>query len=79
MCGPKFCAMKITQEVREYAKTDMIEMAATFREGGAYIYKSVDELEALKESNQMLGKNERRQPNDEQPMSLINVLWAPLQ
>ncbi|SVC51780.1 uncharacterized protein METZ01_LOCUS304634 [marine metagenome] len=27
--------MKITQEVREYAKTDMIEMAATFREGGA--------------------------------------------
>jgi phosphomethylpyrimidine synthase len=21
MCGPKFCSMKITQEVREYAKT----------------------------------------------------------
>ena len=49
--------MKIMQEVREYAKTGMVEMAATFREGGAEIYKPVDELEALRESNQTLGDN----------------------
>lgn len=49
MCGPKFCSMKITQEVREYAKTrgvaeqDAIdtgfeEMSAEFKAKGAKIY-----------------------------------------
>ncbi len=44
MCGPKFCSMKITQDVRDYAKknkltdddalkTGMDEMAAKYREG----------------------------------------------
>jgi len=54
MCGPKFCSMKITQEVREYAKTGMADMAATFREGDGEIYKSADELKQLKASNESL-------------------------
>ena len=57
MCGPKFCSMKITQEVRDYAKTGMAEMAVSFREGGGEIYKPADELEALKKSNQAFGQN----------------------
>ena len=50
MCGPHFCSMKITQDVREYAATHrleeeraleagMAEKAAEFREGGARIYR----------------------------------------
>jgi len=39
MCGPKFCSMKISQEVREYAEKGMSEMSDTFREQGAEIYK----------------------------------------
>ena len=49
MCGPKFCAMKITQDVREYAekhglspedalKTGMEEKAKEFVESGAGLY-----------------------------------------
>ncbi len=46
MCGPKFCSMKISQEVREYASAmapnevdaGMAEMAEKFREGGGEIY-----------------------------------------
>ena len=38
MCGPKFCSMKITQEVRDYAAKGMAEMSAKFREVGAEIY-----------------------------------------
>jgi len=34
MCGPKFCSMKITQEVRDYAARGMEEKAAEFRQGG---------------------------------------------
>jgi phosphomethylpyrimidine synthase len=43
MCGPKFCSMKITQDVRDYAKAKaeqeagMAEMSAKFREGGGEI------------------------------------------
>ncbi len=40
MCGPKFCSMKISQEVREYAEKGMAEMSGTFREQGAEIYKT---------------------------------------
>ena len=50
MCGPKFCAMKITQDVREYAKNQgvsvetafdqgMEEKAREFREAGSRIYQ----------------------------------------
>ncbi|MGH8353818.1 MAG: phosphomethylpyrimidine synthase ThiC [Pseudomonas sp.] len=53
MCGPKFCSMKITQEVRDYAKEHgltgdsesikkgMQEQAERFREQGGVIYKQV--------------------------------------
>jgi len=53
MCGPNFCSMKITQDVRDYAasrqfknidvalETGMQEKAAQFREQGANLYKSV--------------------------------------
>ena len=50
MCGPKFCAMKITQDVREYARdkgvavetafdSGMQEKAQEFREAGSKIYQ----------------------------------------
>jgi len=44
MCGPKFCSMKITQDVRDYAKAKeeaeagMADMSAKFREVGSEIY-----------------------------------------
>ena len=50
MCGPKFCAMKITQDVREYARDrgvavetafdqGMEEKSREFREAGSRIYQ----------------------------------------
>ncbi|HVI25231.1 MAG TPA: phosphomethylpyrimidine synthase ThiC [Xanthomonadaceae bacterium] len=50
MCGPKFCSMKITQDVRDYAaehgvdgaqalEAGMAEKAAEFREAGAEVYR----------------------------------------
>jgi phosphomethylpyrimidine synthase len=50
MCGPKFCAMKITQDVREYAQkkgldpqgaitVGMVEKAQEFREAGGKIHQ----------------------------------------
>ena len=53
MCGPKFCSMKITQEVRDYAKDNGLtdeqkaieagfaEQAGRFKEEGSLIYKQV--------------------------------------
>jgi phosphomethylpyrimidine synthase len=38
MCGPHFCSMKITQDVREFAERGMAEKAAEFRAAGAEIY-----------------------------------------
>ncbi len=60
MCGPKFCSMKITQEVRDYAESGMAQMAETFRNTGSEIYHKTDEIEALakqanKEANRALG------------------------
>jgi len=46
MCGPKFCSMKITQEVRDYAQKGMAEMSETFRAGGGEIYLEADKTEA---------------------------------
>jgi len=52
MCGPKFCSMKITQEVREYAEREGVaaetvalaqglrEKAEEFRKGGGEIYRT---------------------------------------
>ena len=39
MCGPKFCSMKISQEVRDYAEKGMAEMSESFRKEGGEIYK----------------------------------------
>ncbi len=47
MCGPKFCSMKISQEVRDMARAEserqqgLVQQAEAFREGGAEIYKKV--------------------------------------
>ena len=44
MCGPKFCSMKITQDVRDLAAAEaarisgMEDMSARFRESGGEIY-----------------------------------------
>jgi phosphomethylpyrimidine synthase len=42
MCGPKFCSMKITQEVRQIAREGMEEKAKAFRDGGGEIYGSAE-------------------------------------
>ncbi|HWK44964.1 MAG TPA: phosphomethylpyrimidine synthase ThiC [Stellaceae bacterium] len=39
MCGPKFCSMKITQEVREYALNGMEDMSNSFKKAGSEIYQ----------------------------------------
>ena len=44
MCGPKFCSMKISHEIRDAAagqndvETGLAQMAEKFREGGGEIY-----------------------------------------
>ena len=38
MCGPKFCSMKITQDIRDFAQQGMAEKAEEFRERGGEIY-----------------------------------------
>jgi phosphomethylpyrimidine synthase len=41
MCGPHFCSMKITQEVREYAERGMAEKSREFLEQGGEVYVPV--------------------------------------
>ncbi|MGA9019178.1 MAG: phosphomethylpyrimidine synthase ThiC [Candidatus Cybelea sp.] len=41
MCGPHFCSMKITQEVREYAQQGMAEKSREFIESGSEVYVPV--------------------------------------
>ncbi len=47
MCGPKFCSMKISQDVRDFAKLErekaegMKQMADKFVEEGSQLYKNV--------------------------------------
>ena len=56
MCGPKFCSMKITQDVRDFAASGMEKMSEAFRKSGSEIYQRKENLEALaKESNRALG------------------------
>ena len=65
MCGPKFCSMKITQDVRDYAATlgrqrqggahgeeGMAQMSKKFLDLGAKVY--VDKAAEVKESNKAL-------------------------
>jgi phosphomethylpyrimidine synthase len=68
MCGPKFCSMKITQDVRDYAatlndkeqglsaeaiaKAGMADMSKKFIDMGAEVY--VDQAAVVKESNKAL-------------------------
>ncbi|MGE0667236.1 MAG: phosphomethylpyrimidine synthase ThiC [Sphingomonadales bacterium] len=54
MCGPKFCSMKITQEVRDYAAKGMDDMATVFRNSGGDVYQELDELKAVQDSNRAL-------------------------
>jgi phosphomethylpyrimidine synthase len=54
MCGPHFCSMKITQDVRDYAKTKgigdikvavetgMQEQSERFRKSGGELYRDLD-------------------------------------
>jgi len=39
MCGPKFCAMQITQEIRDFAEKGMLEKSEAFIETGKEIYQ----------------------------------------
>ncbi|MCP4807782.1 MAG: phosphomethylpyrimidine synthase ThiC [Proteobacteria bacterium] len=38
MCGPKFCSMRITQDIRDYARKGMDEMSEKFVESGGEVY-----------------------------------------
>jgi phosphomethylpyrimidine synthase len=42
MCGPHFCSMKITQEVREFAQRGMEEKSREFLEKGAEVYVAAE-------------------------------------
>jgi len=41
MCGPHFCAMKITEEVRAAAEQGMQEKSAEFKQQGGQLYRKV--------------------------------------
>jgi phosphomethylpyrimidine synthase len=57
MCGPKFCSMKITQDVRDYAATlnekqeGMAQMSEKFKALGEQVYIDADKV---KQSNKAL-------------------------
>jgi phosphomethylpyrimidine synthase len=42
MCGPKFCSMKISHELRDEAQQGMETMAERFRDGGGEIYQPTE-------------------------------------
>ena len=42
MCGPKFCSMKISQEVRDFANNGMAEMSEKFKNEGSELYQTID-------------------------------------
>ena len=45
MCGPKFCSMRISQEVRDFAAIEAAtgEMSRKFKESGGEIYTPAGE------------------------------------
>ncbi len=48
MCGPKFCSMELTQQVRDYVKQGMEEQSVAFRKRGE-IYVNAPAQPALSE------------------------------
>lgn len=44
MCGPKFCSMKITQDVRDYVEKGMHKKSEEFKAQGAEIYIDPSEI-----------------------------------
>jgi len=43
MCGPKFCSMKITEEVRAMAEQGMAAKSSEFKDGGSTLYAGSDD------------------------------------
>ncbi len=69
MCGPKFCSMKITQDVRDYAakqnadvsemaaaQAGMDEMSAKFKAMGGKVYVDADKAGTVKTAAHMPGE-----------------------
>ncbi len=50
MCGPKFCSMKISHEVREYANQGMQQKAQEFHQQGAELYIPIRQKTSIKET-----------------------------
>lgn len=52
MCGPKFCSMKISQDVRDYAaqkeaaEKGMADMSEKFKESGSEVYLEKEKIDA---------------------------------
>jgi phosphomethylpyrimidine synthase len=42
MCGPKFCSMQISHELKDYAQKGMAERSEAFRKEGGEIYKVLE-------------------------------------
>ncbi len=49
MCGPKFCSMKISQEVRDFAQSGMADMSRKFKETGGKVYVDAEVVEKEKD------------------------------
>ncbi len=45
MCGPKFCSMQISREVRDFARSGMDEMSRKFKETGGEVYVPADQVD----------------------------------
>ncbi len=58
MCGPKFCSMQISQEVRDEARKSnaagMEQMSELFRESGGEVYVEGDTADDIKAANEAL-------------------------
>jgi len=48
MCGPKFCSMQISHEVRDFARAGMDEMSEKFRRTGGEVYLDAELAEKEK-------------------------------
>jgi phosphomethylpyrimidine synthase len=49
MCGPRFCSMELTQQLRQMAEAGMAEKSREFRAGGAALYVPFDGNEPSRE------------------------------
>jgi hypothetical protein len=56
MCGPKFCAMEITNAVRDYAEKGMADMSEKFIGKGAKLYDESYRAEAAEPAAEALAK-----------------------